>query len=184
LGKGRGCFAVDSVTWTSPDGEEFVIYDGNSKTLRNTFRSLTVQDLPIRTSHLPLCTLHFVTPTRLIYAEALTNTVDFHVLIRALLRRVSNLSYFHCGTEFDLDFRSLIAAAEKVETEASDLRWHDWERYSARQDTRMTLGGVLGQVTYRGDWHPFLLLLTLGEAVHVGKGTSFGLGKYTMECGE
>lgn len=184
LGKGRGRFAVESVTWTSPDGEEFVIYDGSSKTLRNTFRSLTVQDLPIRTLSLPLCTLHFVTPTRLMYAETLTNTVDFHVLIRALLRRVSNLSYFHCGADLDLDFRGLIAAAEQIKTLSSDLRWHDWERYSARQDTRMTLGGVLGQVTYRGDWHPFLPLLRLGEAVHVGKGTSFGLGKYVMECEE
>jgi hypothetical protein len=184
LGKGRGRFAVDSVTWASPDGDECVIYDGSSRTLRNTFRFLTVQDLPLCTSHLPLCTLHFVTPTRLRYAEALTNTVDFHVLIRALLRRVSNLAYFHCGTELDLDFRGLIAAAEQVETVSSELRWYDWERYSARQDTRMKLGGVVGEVTYQGNFQPFLPLLRLGEIVHVGKGTSFGLGKFGMEFGE
>lgn len=145
-----------------------------------------MQDLPV--VPLPLSpsaslTLHFVTPTRLIYAEALTHTPAFHVLIRALLRRVSNLTYFHCGAELDVDFRDLIAAAEQIETVSSEVRWYDWERYSARQDTRMKLGGFVGRVTYRGDLQAFLPLLRLGEIVHLGKGTSFGLGKYVIEAG-
>jgi hypothetical protein len=183
LGKGRGRFVVESVTWLSPQGEEVLIYDGNSKTLRNSFRSITVRDLSTLHSALsPLhsLTLHFVTPTRLVYAEALTPVLDFHILIRALLRRLSNLAYFHCGTELQLDFRGLITAAEQVETVSSDLHWHNWERYSARQDARMKLGGCIGWVTYKGDLQPFLPLLRLGEIVHLGKGTSFGLGKYVM----
>ena len=103
------------------------------------------------------------------------------MLLRSLLRRLSNLAYFHCGTELQLDFRGLIAAAEQIETVSSSLQWYDWERYSARQDTRMKLGGVLGQVTYQGDLQPFLPLLQLGSWVHVGKGTSFGLGKYVIK---
>jgi len=102
--------------------------------------------------------------------------------MRVLLRRLSNLAYFHCGTELNLDFRGLIAAAEQIETVTSDLRWYDWERYSARQDVRMKLGGFVGRVTYRGDLQPFLPLLRLGEVVHIGKGTSFGLGKYVLEA--
>jgi len=89
--------------------------------------------------------------------------------------------YFHCGTELDLDFRGIIAEAARIETVTCDLRWHDWERYSARQDARMKLGGFVGRVTYRGDPRLFLPLLRLGELVHVGKGTSFGLGKYVIE---
>jgi hypothetical protein len=114
------------------------------------------------------------------YGEALTPQPEFHILIRTLLRRLSNLAYFHCGTELDLNFRGLITAAEQIETVHSDLRWYDWERYSARQDTRMKLGGFVGKVTYRGDLQPFLPLLRLGEFVHIGKGTSFGLGKYMI----
>lgn len=180
LGKGRGRFSVESVAWLSPQGEEVLIYDDHTKTLRNSFRLVTVQDLCSELSTLHFLTLHFVTPTRLVYAEVLTPAPDFHVLIRALLRRLSNLAYFHCGTELNLDFRGLITAAEQIETVASDLRWYDWERYSARQDARMKLGGFIGRVTYRGDLHPFLPLLRLGEVVHVGKGTSFGLGKYAI----
>ncbi len=182
LGKGRGRFAVELVTWLSPPGEEVLIYDGNSKTLRNSFRSITVHDLLHGPLPLSLCTLHFLTPTRLIYAEALTPAPDFHILIRTLLRRLSNLAYFHCGGELHLDFRGLIAAAERIERVHSDVRWYDWERYSARQDARMKLGGFVGTITYRGDLRPFLPLLRLGEIVHVGKGTSFGLGKFVIQA--
>jgi len=180
LGKGRGRFSVESVTWLSPQGEEVLIYNGAEKILQNSFRSVTVRDLFSELATLHFLTLHFVTPTRLVYAEALTAVPDFHVLIRVLLRRLSNLAYFHCGTELNLDFRGLIAAAEQIETVTSELRWYDWERYSARQDARMKLGGFIGRMTYRGDLQPFLPLLRLGEMVHVGKGTSFGLGKYVI----
>lgn len=184
LGKGRGRFVVESVSWLAPQGEEVVIYEGSQKTLRNAFRPVTVRDLcPTHSAPSPLrsVTLHFLTPARIRYQEALTPAPDFHVLMRTLLRRLSNLAYFHCGGELELDFRGLIAAAEQVETVSSDLRWYDWERYSARQDARMKLGGFVGRVTYRGDLQPFVPLLRLGEVVHVGKGTSFGLGKYVME---
>jgi len=180
LGKGRGRFSVESVAWLSPQGEEVLIYDGDSKTLRNSFRSVTVQDLPAP-SLVNFLTLNFLTPTRLVYAETLTPVPDFHVLIRTLLRRLSNLAYFHCGADLKLDFRGLITAAEQMETVTSDVRWYDWDRYSARQDARIKLGGFVGRVTYRGDLQSFLPLLRLGEVVHVGKGTSFGLGKYHIE---
>ncbi len=142
MGKGRGRFAVESVTWRSPHGETMPIYNGAEKTLRNSFRSVTVQDLDSELSTLHFLTLHFITPTRLVYAEALTPAPDFHILIRTLLRRLSNLAYFHCGAELDLDFHGLIAAAEQIETVDSELSWYDWERYSARQDARMKLGGL------------------------------------------
>ena len=44
----------------------------------------------------------------------------------------------------------------------------------------MSLGGATGTVSYEGDISDFMLLLRLGEYVHVGKGTSFGLGKYEI----
>jgi CRISPR/Cas system endoribonuclease Cas6 (RAMP superfamily) len=80
----------------------------------------------------------------------------------------------------DLDFKELIERAENIKCADSDLRWYDWERYSARQDTRMKMGGFIGKVVFEGDIEEFMSLITLGEHVHVGKGTSFGLGKYKI----
>lgn len=185
LGKGRGRFRLESVRWLAPGGESVVIYEGTAQTLHNAFHPLDVRALAEQRGAEPgdSLTLHFLTPTRLVYGGALTDCLDFHVLLRSLLRRLSNLAYFHCGTDLQLDFRGLIAAAERVQTTASRLRWYDWERYSSRQGARMKLGGVVGRVTYAGHLQPFLPLLWLGSYVHVGKGTSFGLGKYVMAAG-
>ncbi|RKY70285.1 MAG: hypothetical protein DRQ24_09550, partial [Candidatus Latescibacterota bacterium] len=67
-----------------------------------------------------------------------------------------------------------------VQVKASDLRWFDWTRYSSRQNRRMKLGGVLGEICFEGEWQSFLPFILLGEVVHVGKGTSFGLGQYAV----
>jgi CRISPR/Cas system endoribonuclease Cas6 (RAMP superfamily) len=67
-----------------------------------------------------------------------------------------------------------------VRTVKDRLEWRDWERYSARQDTRMRLGGVVGEVMYEGQLGRFLPFLRLGEQVHVGNGTAFGLGAFRI----
>jgi hypothetical protein len=63
----------------------------------------------------------------------------------------------------------------------NSLRRWDWERYSSRQKTRMKMGGLMGEITYGGPVAAFEPFLRAGEILHVGKGTSFGLGKYEIE---
>ena len=41
----------------------------------------------------------------------------------------------------------------------------------------MKMGGFVGEITLEGDLNPFSELLRAAEVVHVGKGTTFGLGK-------
>jgi hypothetical protein len=61
------------------------------------------------------------------------------------------------------------------------LAHQDWTRYSSRQNTLMEMGGLLGEMLLTG---PGLIglwpALEYGQWVHVGKGTSFGLGAYTL----
>ena len=56
----------------------------------------------------------------------------------------------------------------QVQLAEARTRWVDWERYSSRQDTRMKLGGFVGEVVYEGNLAPFLPYLVLGEMLHVG----------------
>ena len=44
----------------------------------------------------------------------------------------------------------------------------------------MMMGGFIGLVTFQGNFKEFLPFVNLGEYIHVGKGTSFGLGKYEI----
>ncbi|MBK1632948.1 hypothetical protein CKO31_19775 [Thiohalocapsa halophila] len=66
----------------------------------------------------------------------------------------------------------------------SELRWHDWTRYSSRQQQHMKLGGLLGRFRVPADALPDLWpLIWLGQYAHVGKNTSFGLGAYRALAG-
>jgi len=184
IGKGRtfdkGRFAVERVDWIDRDGTERQIYDGEKKVLANSFRSLTIRDFP-HTDNSKLITVNYLTPTRITFDHQLHTYPEFHVVIRNLLRRLSNLTYFHCGQELKLDFKGLIEGAKQVETNDGQVQWRDWERYSARQDVKMKMGGFVGEVEYRGEIAEFAPLLKLGEKVHVGKATGFGLGRYALE---
>jgi hypothetical protein len=71
--------------------------------------------------------------------------------------------------------------AEAVELAECHTRWMQVERYSGRQQERVSLGGFVGDVTYRGALAPFRSLLLLGSLIHVGKATIFGNGLYQIE---
>ncbi len=177
IGKGKAGFELEGV---SCNGE--TIYESRTRTIKRfNPRSLSISFDPSLASHRSNLTLSFETPTRILYSGRLTLELEFHILIRNLLRRLSLLAYFHCGKDpSGWDFKGMIRRAEEVKVSARALRWHDWQRYSTRQGTRMKLGGFVGRITFRGDIGPFMPLIRAGEVLHVGKGTSFGLGRYRI----
>lgn len=146
-------------------------------------RKENAMNVPGRVSGAGRLELEFHTMTRVKFEENYVNRIEFHMLIRALLRRLSSLAYFHHGWELALDFTGLIERAAKVRLAEDSTRWVDWERYSSRQDNKMNLGGVVGRVVYEGELAEFIPLLHMGELVHVGKGAVFGMGKYELQLG-
>jgi CRISPR-associated endoribonuclease Cas6 len=183
IGKGKGRYKLEELrTSMNRNGGE-MIYSSADKILRQNVQSVGLNEiLPhfSRASSSDFLTINFITPTRLKFDGRLSEALEFHILFRNMLRRISLLSYFHCEEELDLDYRGLIEESLNVRVKKSNLHWFDWERYSNRQETRMMMGGFTGQVTFEGETEPFLPFLLLGEYIHVGKGTSFGLGKYQI----
>ncbi|OGP90580.1 MAG: hypothetical protein A2156_08995 [Deltaproteobacteria bacterium RBG_16_48_10] len=209
IGKGKGKYHLEEVRVlqigqrlkvkggrTEDQGQraeikEKIIYSGKDKILRTDYQIIHSGDLfpfhPAPPAFNQTCDLApftldliFLTPARLKYEGKLTPPLEFHVLIRNLLRRISLLSYFHCEKELDLDFKGLIEKSSEIKVAKSNLKWFDWERYSNRQEIRMKMGGFIGSITFEGDFKSYLPFLLLGEYIHVGKGTSFGLGKYKI----
>ncbi len=124
--------------------------------------------------------INLLTPLRLKYDNRLEAAMLFHVLVRAALRRISSLCEYYDGGEPSLDYRGLVARARDVQILNSSLRWFDWQRFSNRQDQAMLMGGMIGHVTYTGALGEFVPLLSFCEQVHLGKQTSFGLGRTEM----
>lgn len=73
--------------------------------------------------------------------------------------------------------RALNNLADDVEDDRR-LVWQDWERYTSRQNQEMNLGGVVGRWYLKQVPAELLPFIYLGQWLHLGKETAFGLGKY------
>lgn len=180
IGTGRGRFMVEEVIAVTTQGR-VVVYTGGSETLGQVPPPLTIDGLILALDETILrIQVRFLTPTRLRSNGHFIDRIQFAALFSRLLDRLSSLTRFYCGAALALDFQAEKDAARDVRTVESRLEWFDWERYSARQGSRMTLGGVKGEVVFEGPLGRFLPYLRLGEHIHVGNGTAFGLGAFRL----
>lgn len=182
IGKKRGTYELLRVETEN----DYPVYSCEDRTIRATSsKECTIDERFIFTDKNQISlTITFITPARISHGRHLTVSPDFNILILSLLRRLNLLHYFHGNKrEVGWDHKSIIAAAETVRLEKNQTRWWDWERYSTRQRERMKMGGLIGEALYKGDIEPFLPILYAGEIFHIGKGTSFGLGKYEIKLG-
>lgn len=200
IGEKRGKFQLLKVedTLSSSDGEP--VYNGTTKLLSQNFRIMTFADVihEARLLNREKLTLSFITPTRVRkkqFSETdqtssespkkresrLVGTeLDFSTFIRSLLRRLCLLAEVHCGEKWSLDFPGLLQKAQGVKTSHRDLSWYDWGRYSRHQKAYLKMGGFVGTITFEGDLQEFLPFIKLGEYLHIGNGTAYGLGKYQI----
>jgi hypothetical protein len=102
-------------------------------------------------------------------------------LVAHLLRRVRLMLELHLGMpSAPLDVPTLIALADRMTDDRSNLRWWDWVRYSSRQKQEMTLGGVVGKWHLQGELEELLPWLHLGQWLHLGKNATMGMGSYSL----
>jgi CRISPR/Cas system endoribonuclease Cas6 (RAMP superfamily) len=117
-------------------------------------------------------TLSIVTPMRLMVEGRPLRGLSFSPFIRSLMRRVSSMVYYAGGSEPKLDYKWLADRSRMVSCSLDALDWEEWGgKWS----------GLTGRATFTGDlaeFHPFLLA---GEYLNVGKGATFGLGRYILE---
>ncbi|MDP9120150.1 MAG: CRISPR system precrRNA processing endoribonuclease RAMP protein Cas6 [Acidobacteriota bacterium] len=178
LGRSRFRFILDRVAAPGPQGAWQEIWSGGEARQG----ALPPSPPPIARLLGDRAVFHFQTPTRLKVRGQLLHDVTFRTLAYAMLRRTLELAHFHVpGAAPDWSFRRLLDQAGGVRIAASHLRWHDWQRYSNRQKTTMSLGGFVGHLEIEGDLAPFTPLLRTAEVVHVGKGATFGLGRLRVE---
>lgn len=58
------------------------------------------------------------------------------------------------------------------------------KRYSSRQDAKMYLKGIKGEILFEELPEELLELYLAGELIHIGKNTSFGFGRYVIRSTE
>ena len=180
IGKSRGKFKLTKVTSLNLENNETEVYNCSEKILHPGHYIINAESLADQETAPVQLKLNFLTPTRIKYSGKYILDLEFHILIRNLLRRESSLSYFHCEEALELDFKALIEKADRINTTFRKLRWYDWQRYSTCQQTTMRLGGFIGEIAFKGELAEFVPFLRLGEHIHIGKNTALGLGRYKL----
>lgn len=118
--------------------------------------------------------LEFLTPVRFKKDGRYLINLSFEDVVQAALRRLEILS----ATYGEEEFRKIKFPPFELEHENGQMVWKDYYRWSARQKQQMRMGGSLGLLTARGTFSQTCLSLLEGaQLFHVGKNTSFGLGK-------
>lgn len=127
-------------------------------------------------------TLTLRTPLRLRCNNQYLNAENFSFrpFFTTLTRRISMLAALSDTALPERDFAALAAAAEAVRVEHGPLQWQAWNRYSARQNRNIPMGGLTGTLTLAGDLTPLWPWLWVGQWTHVGKGTVMGNGGYSL----
>jgi len=130
-------------------------------------------------------TLHFTfhSPTRLVAGGKPLIRPDFPTLVQRLIERVSSLSTEYGGAEFSLNFEELMAQARAVLLLEDRTSWERVRGYSTRQHQDLSLGGFVGQASFKGRVDKLLPLLLWGQITHVGKDATKGNGWYSLQVG-
>lgn len=157
----------------------FEIYSDKNKVLKNIPQQILLDKNTISNETL---TIEFLTPARIKYQARYIDNIEFPILIQSLLRRIRLLQYFYDNENFvEFNTKNLFDKSKKIIIIGKNIEWVDWGRFSKRQGFYMKLGGVLGEIKYKGNFNDFSEILRIGEYIHIGKNCSFGLGRYKIK---
>lgn len=125
--------------------------------------------------------MNLQTPLRIQQQGKLCRVHDLNanVVLRQVMRRVSIMTQLYGGLHLAVDFGDLVQTIEKIDF-TPELFWYENTRYSNRQHQYIPLGGALGTIYLRDVPTEWAILLYIGQWLHIGKETVFGLGKYAL----
>lgn len=182
LGKAQARFALAEVRVRN-------LTDQSASSIYSQAEGLTAMPVqadlwhPTLDSRVTQVELRFITPYRAKKDKQLVTPANFEPrgLLIGLIRRIETLRAQHDPDSPTLDIQRLLDAAARVTMPKAELRWTEVKRYSSRQQTEMQLDGITGDIQFSGTGlAPLYPLLELGQWLHLGKNTLFGLGQYRI----
>ena len=179
IGKGKGKFELKEIKKFISPKRKRLIFDETGQLIfldscLNATAILQKNDCP----HTLI--LEAITPLRLKIKGRLTDKITLKDILLAIARRFKVLTQLYGQGKIDLlQGMDIDAVLKEIKTEAQ-FSWTDFKRFSKRQNTYMQIGGAMGRMSISGNLSSIYPLLKLGEYIHIGKNTAFGLGRYRL----
>ncbi|MCO7255748.1 CRISPR system precrRNA processing endoribonuclease RAMP protein Cas6 [Dickeya oryzae] len=124
------------------------------------------------------------TPLRLKHQGRIVQrgTPSLSLLLEQAARRLALLAecWVDASTNWREHLKALLPVPGAHHHQGSLSRFEDWQRFSARQQELLPFGGLRGQLCYQGEITTALPWLQLGQYLHLGGKTTFGLGQYRL----
>jgi hypothetical protein len=122
-----------------------------------------------------------LTPLRIRRNGELIDQVDFPTVIRNITRRVEAIATRYGGWADTLEIERIQALTADVSTVFSDLHMASLERLPSQPKEKMNFQGLMGEVRFEGDITPFVPWLFAARTLHIGRNTTFGMGRVEVE---
>lgn len=125
----------------------------------------------------------FLSPLRLKHQGKLLRPEAFtaEIWLKQLIWRVSLLLKDSSVELPKEDISCLLKQLSQISFYDAELFWMETGRRSSRQNTKMSMGGILGRFFLEGELEPILPWLELGMTLHVGKSASMGFGAFGVK---
>lgn len=117
------------------------------------------------------------TPLRIRHGGRLVKQISFQTLIRNITKRIMELIERYGGWIDQEEADRLLVLSEKVSTVHEEIKVERMERYSNRTNGKMDFSGLIGTIEYEGDLAPFVPWMYAAQKLHIGRNTTFGMGK-------
>lgn len=119
--------------------------------------------------------LKLKSPLRFKEKGSYTDTFTPYSILTCFQRRMETLCLLYGLVQERIEIQP------QFEVAVQNIVWRDYPHYSARQRTRMYLGGVIGELELAGEFSAYELdLFSFCELFQAGKNTSFGFGKLSV----
>ena len=117
------------------------------------------------------------TPLRIRHGGKMVKSISFETLIRNITNRIKMITERYGGWIDCSEAERIQTLAAQVQIVKEDVRVEAMARYSNRAGRKMDFSGIIGELEYKGDLTPFVPWLCGAQRLHVGRNTTFGMGK-------
>lgn len=168
--------ALIEVEHLQPNGQAVSIYHQEQPAIKQHNCDVEIP----KYSESATITIQLQTPLRLQHKGKILKPKELNaaVFIKNIIRRCSVYLNMQGST---IDNLPVLFNSAEIVQEHSQLEYQYWERYSNRQHKKLILDGAIGQWTLIDVPPQLLPFIYLGQFLHNGKGTVFGLGRYLIQ---
>ena len=181
LGAQRQPFSVSDVFSIDADGQKTLIYEPRMpKPLLPPGTNLA-ELVEKRIAQIKLddsLKIKFQTPVRIRRNGQILERITFSEFFKQCLLRIKFLAESY-AVPLEFDYKSLMKKAEDVRIIQNNLWRHNSMRFSNRQETKLSLDGMLGEIDFQYPNFPaFLPFICACEFFHIGHASNLGFGMF------